>query len=238
MIDDGEIGDACEQHDEDADDRRERPLRVVHGRLAKRGHPVADGFDAGHRRAAARERAHQNPPPRRRRRRQRGGRCDSRRRMAVRQPRLDQADRDDHEQAQDEQVGRRDEHDAGLAHTAQVHQRDEREDAETQQQGVRLESRDRGNQRADARRDPDRDDEHVVQQQRRRGQEPGQLPQVVARDRVGSAAGRIRADRLSVRQVDDQQQDDDDRADGADVAEARRTERNQQRHRRFRPVRR
>jgi hypothetical protein len=58
------------------------------------------------------------------------------------------------------------------------------------------------------------------------------------RNRIGTATARILPDRLPVRQVYDQQQHDDDRADRTNVAGARRAERDEQRHRRFGAVRR
>jgi hypothetical protein len=138
----------------------------------------------------------------------------------------------------DEQIRRQDEDDARFAHAAKVHERDARQNREADRERVRLQRGRRRHERAGARRDPHGDDEHVVQHQRRGGEQARIQPEVLTRHGVRAAARRVRGDRLQVRDVHDRQQRDDRDADRDDEGDARHAERDEQRHRRFGTVRR
>ena len=156
--------------------------------------------------------------------------------MSPRYKRLDDADGQHRQQRDDKQVRRHHERKARFAHPTQVNERDQRQDHKAEREGVGLEHADRRDQGPDTRRDADGHDQHVVQQQRRGGEQAGRGAQVLLGDRVRPAAVRVRGDRLAVRKVDDKQQDDDQRADRPDVRNAGRAQGDQQRQRSLRPV--
>ena len=61
--------------------------------------------------------------------------------------------------------------------------------------------------------DADRHGQHVVDEQRRRGDEGGRLSDVLLRDDVGAAAARVGMDGLPVREDDNGQNRGDDKGD-------------------------
>ena len=229
--------DAREHDDQQTNDHCQRALRILHRRLTKRADAVAYRFHAGHGRAAVGKDLEQHP---------RAGcchHCAGRRRgshdghrMAAGQYGLEGAHRDRGEQGADKQVGRHHEKDSRLANAAQIDQRDNHQDAQADPHRVRLKTGSRGYQRAHTGRNPHSHDKNVINHQRRRREQARKLPQILRRDRIGTASARIRRNGLAIGEVDDRQQDDNAQADGNDVGDARRTERDQQRERRFRSV--
>ena len=103
-------------------------------------------------------------------------------------------------------------------------------------QRVRQQRWNRRHQRAHAGRDSNGGREHVVDQQRGRGQQPRARADVLARDGVRSASARVRIDGLAIRKINDGQQKNDGAADGNDVRDAQRAERDQDGERRFRTI--
>ena len=98
----------------------------------------------------------------------------------------------DHQQGQpDEQVGRDREDVARLAEAAQVADRDQRDRDEGDLDPVVVDRREHRLDLLDGGGRRHRDGHDVVDQQRRRGHQPGQLRQVLASDDVGAAAARV-----------------------------------------------
>ena len=85
--------------------------------------------------------------------------------------RVDEADGDDGQQADDEEQGRQQEGPSRLAEAAQVEHHDEEEDPEAERDGGAVQAREGGLQGGDAGRDGDGDGQRVVDDQRRRGDE-------------------------------------------------------------------
>ena len=152
------------------------------------------------------------------------------------QDRLDDADRQDRQQRDDKEIGRCHERQPRFANPAQVDDRDQHQNRQTERQRMGLQNRQRRDQCPDPRRNADGHDQHVVQQERRRGKQARGRAQVVLGDRVRPAPLRIRRDRLAIGEVDDDQEHDDQRADRPDVRHPGRAERYQERQRGLRPV--
>ena len=150
--------------------------------------------------------------------------------------RLDNADGQNRQQRDDEEIGRSHERQPRFANPAQVDDRDQEQNRQTERQRVRLQDRQRRHQGPDPRRNADGHHQHVVQQERRRGEQARGRAQVLLGDRVRPAALRIRRDRLAIGKVDDDQEHDDQRADRPDVRHPGRAQRNQERQRGLRPV--
>jgi hypothetical protein len=142
-----------------------------------------------------------------------------------------------HPERRDEEVRREHEREARLAQAAEVDDGQDRQDDEAEEQCVREQRGDRRDERAHARRDAHRDVEHVVERERRPGEERGVGAEVLLGDGVRAAAARVCVDGLTVGEVDDAQDADDERADRPDVREARGAEGDEQRERRLGPVR-
>ena len=85
-------------------------------------------------------------------------------------------------------------------------------------------------------RDADGHDKHVVEHERRGREQTRGRAQVFPSHRVGSPSVRIGADRLPVRKIDDEQEQDDQRADRADVTDSGSAQGNEQGQGRFRTV--
>ena len=113
----------------------------------------------------------------------------------------------------DEEVGRHREDVARLPDAAQVADGQDREKREAHLDAIRIELWKRRRDREDAGGDADRDRQRVVHQQRRRRNQPGGRPDVLLRDDVGAAAGRVGVNRLPIGEGDDRQQRRDDEAD-------------------------
>ena len=101
---------------------------------------------------------------------------------------------------------------------------------------MRLEARYGRDQRADTGGDPHCDDQDIVHNQRRCGQQASAGTQIFASHRIGSAASRIGGDGLQVRDVDNDKKRNNAEADGDDVLDTQGAERNQQGERGFRAV--
>ena len=227
-------GDAGQQQPQRDADHGQRPVRVGHHRIAERADAVRHGLHPGHRRAAGGEGPKQQPQA------HRLGRAADRRR---RHHRLRMAGRDIHqppgdqaEEAGEKSVGRQREQQPGLAGAAQIGQRHQGEDAEAQLQRPRMQRRHRRGERADAGRDADRDVQHIVDHQRRGGEQSPALAEIVLGDGVGAAVGRIGDDGLPVGEIEDQQQQADRRDHPADPGEAHRAQRHEDGQRRLRSV--
>ena len=234
-----QIRDPEQQHHQDPDNHRQRPLCPLHPRLAERHHPIRDRLDARHRRASARKRLQQHPRSQRSHSLREGRRNRSHRhRMPTRQHRLPHPDPNQSQQRAHKQKRWQNERRPRVLYATQIHNCQKRKNHQTYQQRMRLQSRHSRGQRRHAGRDPHRSSQNVVDHQRRRRQQPRLLTQVLRRDRIASAAARIRRNRLPVTEVNDRQQDQDRRDNPPSVLNPADPQRNQQRHRRLWPVRR
>ena len=92
---------------------------------------------------------------------------------------------------------------------------------EAQHDWVEAPVRQRGRDGCNAGRDADGDGQHVVDQQRGRGDERRQPAKVLLRDDVRAAAARVRVNRLAIRKHHDREHRRDDGADRRDEAERR-----------------
>jgi hypothetical protein len=119
------------------------------------------------------------------------------------------AEQGDH--AADEEVGGQREHPARFPHASQVPERDEHDEEHRDRHRVRRQARHDGGQRRGAGRHGHGDGEDVVGQERHAGDLGGQQPEVVPRDDVGATRARVRLDRLTVRE--DQERQHDEQAD-------------------------
>ncbi len=144
------------------------------------------------------------------------------------------SDRD--QQRAQEQIRRNHEDAAGFLDAAQIHDGDQHQNAETHRERVRQQRWNRRHQRAHSGRDSNRGRKHVIDEQSGRRQQTRARADILARYRVGSASARIRVDGLAIREVDDGKQQNDGAADGHDVGDAQRAERDQDGERRFRTV--
>ena len=153
--------------------RHQRRRGVAALRRPERRHAVRDRLDAGHRRAAVRERRQQHEG------RQQAAwpmagcasSCGGAMRAGEIPPR---ADREHREDADDEEVGGHREDPARLANAAQVADHDQdatKPSAISTRYGTPL--RERRRERRDAGGDADRDGQHVVDEQRRRRDQAG-----------------------------------------------------------------
>src|SRR5260370_5483 len=134
----------------------------------------------------------------------------------------------DDEQRAQEEIGGHHEGDAGFAHTEQVDDGDDEEDAAAKGNGMPLQGRNREDQRADAGRDAHGSGKNVIREQGRGGQKTRTRSEVEARYGVGTASAGIRSDGLAIREIDDEKQRDDGGADGNDVVQAEKAEGNEQ----------
>ena len=102
------------------------------------------------------------------------------------------------------------------------------ENADTKPDHVRMQPRNGGDERADPGRDADSGGEDVVGQERRGGKQAGERPEIEARDGIGAAAIGISRDRLAIRKVNNDQQNDDGGAERKNVAKSNEAERDEQ----------
>ena len=118
-----------------------------------------------------------------------------------------EAARDQHEDADDEEVRGDGEDAARLPDAAKVaeHQNSQKRRG-TSPRGTPSSARQRRRDGEHAGRDADRDGQRVVDEERRRGDEAGALPDVLLGDDVRAAARRIGVDRLAVGKRDDGEQ--------------------------------
>jgi len=90
---------------------------------------------------------------------------------------------------------------------------------------VRQQRGNRGDQSADSRGDANGGGEDVISEQRGRGSRLAGGAQVEACHGIGTAAGGVRFDGLAIGEVDNHQQGDDGGADGNDVLNAEKAQR-------------
>src|SRR6266511_3455371 len=107
------------------------------------------------------------------------------------------------EEASDEHVGGGSEDLAGLPDPQQVAVRDQPDEQERQDGPHDHRQRHHRADRLDARSGRDRNGQHVVHQERNPGQLRREQPQFVLGDDVGAAGGRVRLDRLAIREDQD-----------------------------------
>ena len=136
------------------------------------------------------------------------------------------ADPDDQqrEDRDDERVRGHGEERSRLLDPSQVRQRDQYDEPDRQLHPVGAQPGHRRDQREHAGDHRHGDGQHVVRQQRGRGQQSGPRAEVLLADDVGAAAVRVRAHRLAVRGHHDHQEDRDrarDRHRHADAGDAR-----------------
>ncbi len=168
---------------------------------------IAYRLDAGHRGAAAGKGAQQKPGT------HGSGSSGQLRgrhqwnRMAARSKSFEQSKADEPQQAGNECVCRKEKDTARLLHAAQIDDGDEDQDDQAQAKRLALQRRHRGNQCAHSCGDAYGRGEHVIDHERRGGQEPGLVAKVFAGNGVGSAALRIGSDGLPVGEIDDAEQD-------------------------------
>ena len=136
-----------------------------------------------------------------------------------------------------EAVGREREQRPGLAHAAQVHDREQQDAAERELDPVRVERRRRRGDRDDPRRDRDRDRQHVVREQRGPGDEARDRAEVLLRDDVRAAARLVGAHGLPVRERDDREQQRDRDRDRNDPVQRAERDADEDDHRRLGGVR-
>jgi len=148
--------------------------------------------------------------------------------MATTQRDANQSAGNGDEQGAHKEVGGQHEGNAGVAESAKIEQGDDDENAEADADGVRLQGRNGGDQRAHSGGDTYRGGEDVVGEEGGSGEQAGKNAKVETGDGVGAAAHRICRDGLEIGKVNDDQQGDDRGANGNDVVQAQETERDQQ----------
>src|SRR4029077_5695597 len=122
----------------------------------------------------------------------------------------------DQQRAQEEIGGQHESH-AGIAQAPQIENGDDQQYEDANADGVRLQGRNSGDQRANARGNAHGGGENVVRQQGRGSQKRGEGAEVEARDGIGPTPARISRNGLPVGKVHDDQERDDGHADGNDV---------------------
>src|SRR5271166_4337807 len=232
-----EIGDPRQQNSQEKDDHRQRTLSVFDRGLAESLHSIADGFHSSQCRATAGEDLEQQPVAhgfdyrRRSRKRYRG------RRVPSADEDSDNARDDGNKKRADKHVGGDCESTSGLAHPAKIKNRDDNQNANTKRDHVRQQRGHRRDQSAHSGGNTDRSGKNVIGQQRGRSQQARRRTKIEPRYGIGTAALGIRRDGLAIREVHDQEQRDDGRADGNDIADAKQAKRNQKTESRFRAIR-
>ena len=136
MINSRQPRDSSEHQDQDSDDSGQGAARGFDTRLAKSLHAVADGFYARHGGASAGERLENDPEPSCATRGFERRRGNNRHGVPAAQGLLDQAQPDGAQQANDEEIGGHQEDVPGLAHAAQVDERDDEQDAKAKRERV------------------------------------------------------------------------------------------------------
>ena len=199
--------DAEEEHDEDGAQPGEDDPRVVgFGRLECR-HAVGDRLHPGERRAAGSEGAEEKEESDAV---QTGGMRLVRSFRDEIEDRGDRAVDDEPEETSDEQIGWRREELARLADTAEIGRCDGADGEQAEAHAVGERAGERRRDGGDAGGDTHGDGQHVIDQQRRRGDQAWEDPEVVLGDDVRAPALRVRTNRLTIRADDD----GDEQADG------------------------
>ncbi len=181
----------------------EHDAGVARLRRPEGGHAVGHRLDAGERGAAGGERAQHQEEGQVLGHREIGGR--RRRSLPSRHP-PDEAVGEHAPEAHHEEVGRDREEIARLPQAPKVHGRDPGDEEHAERDAIVVEDGERGGDGGHARGHAHRDRQHVVDEQRGPGDEPGHLAQVVLGDDVGAAALGIGQDGLPVRADHDRDQ--------------------------------
>ena len=147
------------------------------------------------------------------------------------------ADSDGDASSADKKIRRKHESQAGFAHAAEIQDGDDDENADAQGDHVWMQARDGGDERADSGGDTDRRGEYVVGEQGRGGEQAGERAEIEARDRVRAAAVGISGDRLAIRKVNNDQQNDDGGADRKNVVKSDEAQRDEKAERGFGAIR-
>ena len=202
-----------EEDREDARHPHQRGRGVLRLRLLERGNAVRDGLDTRERGASGCKSAQDDEP----RQAVRAGDHPLVGELCRAQARVDRdADEshdDQNEEPDDERICRDREDRPRFADATEVQQRDDRHEPDGQLDAERVQLRDRRGDREHAGGDRDSDRKDVVDGERGRRGEPGDVPEVLARDDVRAAAARVRLDRLTVRERHDREQDADGERD-------------------------
>ncbi len=232
----GEIADAGEEQPQHADQDAQGLVGPARDGRLEGPDGVRYGLHPGHGRASGGEGAHQQPERDRRRGRGQRGRSQHWVRMAPGAHRLEQAEPHEGQEAGDEAIGRQGEEQAALAEPAKVGEGDEGQHREAEGQGVGMQGWNRGGQGPDARRDPHRHVQGVVDHQGRSGQQAGVAPEVLLGDGIGAAVGLIGDRCLAIGKVEHRQEQDDGGHHGAQRLQSRRAHRRQHGQSGLRPV--
>ena len=210
LIDEVDLGEVGQQDDAHQHGDGQRSQHCEHGggvaalRWLEGGHAVADGLDAGERGAAggegAREDGHEGPAGDLLR--AIGPHDDEVRGLGLEVlahcEDAEQADGEHRQHGDHEDIGRDGEGRPGVAGAAQVHQREEDDDADGGPRLVAGEERGHGLGVDHPGRHRHRDGEHVVDHERRGDGEPGVGAQVLPRDLVVTAATGVGVHGLAV----------------------------------------
>ena len=210
----GDHRDADEKRRQDRGEHDQREAGVARFGLPERGDAVAHGFDTRHRRATGRKRAQEKKDE--------GELCQVGRAGFGRRERMErdramtglpQTGRDQREHDGDESIGGKGEHGGRFAHAAKIGPGHERDGEQAQHDRVGQKRGKRRSNRAHPGRDADRNRQHVIDQKRRRRDQPRPFAQILVGDEIRAAALRVGMDGLHVRCRDDGEQRGDDQRD-------------------------
>src|SRR5580693_4804329 len=143
---------------------------------------------------------------------------------------------DGNEKCADKQIGGNRESTASLAHTAEIEDSDDDQNAHAQRNGVRQQRWNRRDQSTNSRRDADGGRENVIGEERGRSKQTGRCSEVEPRHGIGATARGIGGDGLAIGEVHDHQQGDNGRADGYDITNAEKAKRDQKAEGCFRAI--
>ena len=210
--------DADEEDDQNQAEGREHLPGVLGLRRPEGGDAIGHRLDAGERGAPRRERPQGQ---------EQGQRFDApplglgRRRPRLAPEPQDEPPQDHGDVGADEQIGRPREQAPCFPDPAEIRERDRQDPGAAQQDAVRVERWDRRGDRVDPRGGAHGHRQHVVDEERRAGDEARVPAQVLARHDVGPAALRVGEDRLPEGGHHDRDQDRDGERDRQGRAQSR-----------------
>ena len=105
-------------------------------------------------------------------------------------------------EATDEQISRWHKGESRFANSPQIHKGEQSQYRQAEQQGIRLQQRDRRNKSTDSRRYPNRDIQSIIDQESNGAQHPGVATQVFLGHGVGTGAVRIGSNCLAIAEID------------------------------------
>ena len=143
---------------------------------------------------------------------------------------------DGNEKCANKEIGRNSEGSARFAHAAEIEDGDHDQNADAERDRVRKQGWNCRNQSADSRGNAHGGGENVVGKQRGRGEQAGRCAKIEARHGVRAAAGGIGRDGLAIGEIHDHEQRDDGGANGYDIANTEKAQRNQKAEGRFRAI--